>query len=82
MSYTPDTYAIYANGSAKAGSARHYEGPRRGECAVDYDGSLTFYKIPRGMRSGFRRWVRGTWSNMNGTPKVVGAWPHYTVEFN
>ena len=74
-------YASYHTATAKAGSSRHHEGPRPGECAVDYDSSLTFYKIPRGMRRGFRAWVRDTWSNMNGEARVTGAWPNYSVEF-
>lgn len=73
MTYTPSTYAHYSTGSAKAGSARYHEGARRGECEVEYDQSKTFYKVPRGMRSGFRAWVRATWDK----PSVKGAWPTY-----
>ena len=82
MTYTPESYACYHTATAAKGSARYYEGPRPGECAVDYDNSKTFYKIPRGMRRGFRTWVRATWETMNGTPQVTGSWPNYTIEFN
>lgn len=80
MTYTPASYAHYSTGHAKAGSARYYEGPRPGECEVEYDQTKHFYKIPRGMRSGFRAWVRATWSGDNGYKRVTGAWPLYTVE--
>ena len=81
MTYTPGTYASYSTGSAKAGSMRHHEGPHPGECAVDYDSSLTFYKIPRGMRKGFRAWVADVWQKNGETPRVTGSWPYYSVEF-
>ena len=80
MTHTPATYAIYSTGNAKAGSGRYHEGPKPGECEVEYDQTKHFYKIPRGMRSGFRAWVRDNWSSMNGMKRVAGAWPYYNVE--
>ena len=83
MTYSPTDYSYYSTGSAQKGSSRFFEGPRPGECEVEveYESRKYFYKIQRGMRSGFRRWVKSTWSNMNGTPRVSGAWPRYDVEW-
>lgn len=81
MSTYVESYAAYCKGISTKGSARYEAGPLPGECCVEYDSTRTFYKIPRGLRKGFRQWVKWIWgAGMNGTPLVTGAWPYYTVE--
>jgi len=73
MAIASTDFAVFSTRSARAGSFDYERGPMPGETFVQEDQTRIYYKIPRGMRRGFRQWyatvgdadrvVRGTYRN-------------------
>lgn len=78
------TYAHHHIGSTKAGGFGH-DIPERGACFVEYDSRQDHYRVPRGQRRDFRKWLQNVWQETTGyragfTVKIAGSWPRYYVE--
>lgn len=66
-------------GPARAGSYVYHVAmnPPRGRCAVHEDDRVRIYRVKRGERRAFRRWLEST---IEYHQRVKGAWPIYYIE--